>query len=245
MTVKTAYAPGEPVWVDLGSPDVDASRAFYGALFGWVAPPGLAEFGGYANFELDGRKVAGLMSLMSPEQPPSWGCHVCTDDADKTVALVEQHGGTVVVPPMAVGELGTMALCTDPRGALFGAWQPGRHIGSELTGVEGTVQWVELTAPSPAQAAQFYAPVFGWEVRVSEEYVELTLDGTSVAGVADPAQGTAGWIPYFQVSDVAAKTDQVLTLGGSLVLPYTEWPGGACTIVRDPHGATFGLMRAS
>lgn len=35
VTVKTSYAPGEPIWVDLSTPDVDKSTAFYGALFGW------------------------------------------------------------------------------------------------------------------------------------------------------------------------------------------------------------------
>ena len=32
---KTTYAPGEPTWADLSSPDTEASRAFYGALLGW------------------------------------------------------------------------------------------------------------------------------------------------------------------------------------------------------------------
>ena len=31
------YPYGTPIWVDLGSPDVDASVAFYCDLFGWAA----------------------------------------------------------------------------------------------------------------------------------------------------------------------------------------------------------------
>jgi predicted enzyme related to lactoylglutathione lyase len=245
MTVKTSYAPGEPVWVDVSSSDVDASRAFYGALFGWTAPPGQEQFGGYTSFELDGRKVAGLMPLMEEGQQPSWSCYVATDDAAKTTELVEREGGTVVAPPMAVGDLGTMAVYLDPAGAFFGTWQAGQHVGSELVDVDGSLKWVELTAADPAASAPFYAAVFGWEVRPSEEYVELTLGGQSVAGVADAAQGTSGWLPYFQVADPAARAEQAVGLGGTLVLPLTEWPGGACTIVRDPHGATFGLLRST
>ncbi len=32
MAETTTYAPGVPCWVDLGSPDIDASVAFYGGL---------------------------------------------------------------------------------------------------------------------------------------------------------------------------------------------------------------------
>ncbi len=31
------YEPGTPSWVGLSSPDVDASKRFYGDLFGWSA----------------------------------------------------------------------------------------------------------------------------------------------------------------------------------------------------------------
>ena len=32
MTERTSYIPGTPSWVDVSSPDTDASAAFYGAL---------------------------------------------------------------------------------------------------------------------------------------------------------------------------------------------------------------------
>ena len=30
MSERTSYAPGTPCWVDLGTPDLDASAEFYG-----------------------------------------------------------------------------------------------------------------------------------------------------------------------------------------------------------------------
>jgi hypothetical protein len=146
---------------------------------------------------------------------------------------------------MAVGDLGTMAVFLDPAGAFFGIWQAGQHTGSELVDVEGSLKWVELTAADPAGAAPFYADVFGWGVSATDAYVELTLDGEPVAGVADASQGTSGWVPYFVVGDPGAKADQAVELGGSVVLPLTGFPGGSCAIVRDPQGATFGLLSAS
>lgn len=41
MTNKSSYEPGRPIWVDLSTPDHDATIAFYGALFGWSAEKGL------------------------------------------------------------------------------------------------------------------------------------------------------------------------------------------------------------
>ena len=37
MPTVTSYAPGTPSWVDLASPDLAASTAFYSTLFGWDA----------------------------------------------------------------------------------------------------------------------------------------------------------------------------------------------------------------
>lgn len=247
MTVKTSYSPGEPIWVDLGSPDVDASRAFYGALFGWTAPPGDEEFGGYANFELDGSQVAGLMPLMSPDQPPSWTCYVCSDDADKTTALVEQAGGGVIAPPMAVADLGRMAIYTDAGGVAFGIWQPGRHIGAGLTDQEGTLAWIELGTREKDRALGFYETVLGWTSETTPDYTEFKLAGTSAAGCMDvppnvPAEVPGYWMPYFAAADPGAQAAKAAQLGGTVVAPMTDFPGGRFAIVQDPHGAVFGLL---
>ena len=46
---------GVPGWVDLGTPDLDAARGFYSALFGWDIPPGPEEAGGYSIAMLRGK----------------------------------------------------------------------------------------------------------------------------------------------------------------------------------------------
>lgn len=32
--LTTSYIPGTPVWIDLGTPDIEAAATFYGAVFG-------------------------------------------------------------------------------------------------------------------------------------------------------------------------------------------------------------------
>jgi predicted enzyme related to lactoylglutathione lyase len=74
----TTYANGTPSWVDLGSPDADASVAFYGGLFGWTATnrdrsrrprlPDAAE---------GGKNVAGLGPAMEG-QPNVWTTYLAS-----------------------------------------------------------------------------------------------------------------------------------------------------------------------
>ncbi|MGZ6791991.1 MAG: VOC family protein [Mycobacteriales bacterium] len=248
MTVKTSYQPGEPIWVDLGTPDLEATVAFYGGLFGWGCERGPAEFGGYSNFTLEGRKVAGVMPIVSPEQHPVWTSYVCTDDADRTTALVGEAGGKVIAPPMDVADLGRMAVYLDPAGAAFGVWQPGTHLGTELVEVEGTPAWIELSTRDQDGVLPFYGTVFGWTTHVSPGYTELQLDGRSVAGCMDtpeevPAEVPSFWMPYFLTPDPAAKAQQAQALGANLLVPFVEMSGVAFSVVADPHGSTFGLLR--
>lgn len=243
MPEKTTYATGEPVWADLTSPDPAASRAFYAALLGWDCTEASADHGGYANFHLGGKLVAGIVPAMGDGQPPTWTVYLATDDSDATHERITGAGGTAVVAPMDVMDLGRMAVYADASGAVFGTWQAGVHTGSQLVGEAGAPAWAELTAAEPTDAPAFYGAAFGLGANVVDSYVELTADGgRGVAGVTGTAQGTSGWMPYFGVVDPAASAEQAVALGGTVVLPLTTWPGGSCTIVQDPHGAVLGLI---
>lgn len=247
MTLKTGYSPGEPIWVDLATPDMDKTVAFYSSLFGWTYGGGDEAFGGYGMFFSDGKQVAGVMPLMDENMPPVWSCYVCTDDADKTTALVTEAGGTVVAPPMDVGDLGRMAVYTAPDGAFFGIWQPGTHIGSELRDVEGTPCWIETSTRDQKAAIGFYESVFGWGADVAEGYTQFTVAGAPVAGCMDmpdmvPAEVPSYWMPYFAAQNPTTKAEQAAALGATILVPFMEMDNVAFSVVMDPHGSTFGLV---
>ena len=124
------YAPGTPSWIELSSPDTDAAAEFYGALMGWQATePGPPETGGYRMFQQDGLNVGGLMGIMQEGQPTAWATYVSVADADQTAAKVTAAGGSVMVEPMDVTDIGRMAVFADPTGAVFGVWQPKTFTG--------------------------------------------------------------------------------------------------------------------
>lgn len=247
MADKTSYETGEPIWTDIATPDLDATIAFYGSLFGWTAERGGEEFGGYSNFSLDGKHVAGAVPLMYDGQPPVWTCYLSTEDSDKTAAQVAEAGGTVHAPPMAVADLGTMTIFADPSGAFFGTWQSGTHLGTEVVGVDGSPGWAELSTRDKAKALPFYTSVFGLETKVDDDYTEFQVGGRSVAGCLDmpdtiPAEVPSFWMPYFLTQDPEAKAKEAASLGGSIMMPLMEMPGIRFSVVTDPHGSAFGLL---
>ena len=118
------YAPGTPSWVELSSPDTDASARFYGELMGWTAtePGPVEETGGYRMFLQDGKTVAGLMGHMGEGQPTAWTTYVNVADAAEAAERAKEAGGGVLVEPMDVMDIGSMAFITDPAGAALGLW---------------------------------------------------------------------------------------------------------------------------
>ena len=137
------FEHGVPGWVDLGTPDLDAARAFYSALFGWDIPPGPEEAGGYSVAMMRGRATAGFGPSMNPG-PPTWSTYVIVDSADDIAKKVADAGGMAFVEPMDVLDAGRMAVFADPRGAVFSVWQPNQMPGAGIVNEPNSYSWSEL-----------------------------------------------------------------------------------------------------
>lgn len=248
MPDKTSYQPGEPSWCDLSSPDTDASAAFYGALFGWSATEGQPDFGGYRTFGKEGKDVAGLGPIMAPDQQPAWTCYFSVDDAQKYADLATEHGGTLLGGPHDVGDLGIMTVVADPTGAVFGTWQPKQMTGAQVVLEDGAHAWTELSTRDQGLAQPFYRALFGWEPQTSPDYTEFRLGETTVAGCMDmpesvPEAVPSFWMPYFGSADPKSGAQKAASLGGEVMVAEMDFPGGTFSVVRDPHGCAFGLLR--
>ena len=245
---------GAPCWVDLMTSDTQRSRAFYSELFGWTADEPNAEFGGYFNFRKDGVLVAGCMARDSGNpMPDAWSVHLATDDAAKTLEMAIAHGGRVMIEPMHVGELGTMAAVIDPGGAVVGVWKPRLHKGFGVLAEPGAPSWFELHTRDHTTAVAFYRSVFRWETTTigdSDEFRYTVMrdpDGEGeLAGIMDastflPAGVPSHWSIYWDVDDVDAAVARVKALGGSVVDDAQDTPYGRLATVTDPAGAQFKL----
>jgi predicted enzyme related to lactoylglutathione lyase len=251
---KRDVAPlGAPCWIDLFTSDPDRSRAFYGELFGWDSEAAGEEFGGYINFSKDGALVAGAMKNDgSSGSPDVWSIYLATKDAQASVDAAVANGGQVVVPPMQIADIGTMAVVTDVGGAAIGLWQPGTHQGFGVIDEPGTPGWFELHTRDYDKVVAFYRNAFGWDTHTAadEPGFRYTTKGegeNGQAGIYDagaslPDGVPAFWSVYFRVEDTDASLANVLELGGVIHDPAQDTPYGRLATAGDPTGATFKLV---
>ncbi|MEO5901856.1 MAG: VOC family protein [Ilumatobacteraceae bacterium] len=249
MPERSEYKPGTPSWIDLASPDPDASAVFYGGLFGWsVDADPRPEAGGYRMASLGGKFVAGLGPQMEPGGPPSWAMYITVADIDATVARAEIHNGVVIAGPMDVLDAGRMAVIQDTNEVLVSAWHAGNHIGAGLVNEAGAFTWSELAVHDIRRAHEFYQAVFGWDVdeaTSTETTLYFNVDGTLVCAAHQAVDNEPlGWMVWFGTDDCDASAAKVTELGGTVLSPPAQMGDiGRATVVTDPHGATFGIIK--
>jgi uncharacterized protein len=261
MSTRTSYEPGVPSWVELsGTPDIEASAAFYGGLFGWEMPelPNSAELGGYRRAKKDGKDVAGASPRMQDGQPCVWATYISVTDAGATLDKVREAGGQVMFGPDDVIDLGKLGVFSDPAGAVCGVWEPGTFAGAELVNEQGAFTWNELNTRDPEGGKSFYGEVFDWgfvEHEIARDagggtYVEFTVDGNSAGGILDmsgrvPDQVPPHWLVYFWVDDTDEAVEKIKAGGGSVAMGPIDIPAGRFAVGMDPHGAAFAVIKGS
>jgi predicted enzyme related to lactoylglutathione lyase len=252
MPKLDAVAIGNPCWADVMTSDKPATRAFYAELLGWDAEEPNEEFGGYFNFTKDGGPIAGAMDNQGGGMPDVWSIYLAVADAEATCEAVKKAGGSVMVEPMAVGTLGSMAVVIDPTGAVIGMWQPGDHKGFAAIAEPGAPGWFELFTKDFEVSRAFYTDAFGWDLHtVSDEddfrYMTLHDGDDQAAGIMDaagflPDEVPPHWSVYFAVEDVDTTLAKAAELGGTVEAPAEDTPYGRLATLADPTGARFKVM---
>ncbi|MFZ2487384.1 MAG: VOC family protein [Anaerolineae bacterium] len=254
MTKYSQAKPaGTPTWVDLSTPDAEAARAFYRAVFGWDYDVAGPEFGGYTTARVGQDTVAGIGSNSTPDGmtfPVTWGLYFATDDIEADIARAVALGATVQFPAMVVGDFGSMASLQDPGGAVFSFWQANQHIGSRVTDEPGATTWYELYAADAKQSRDFYAALLGATAEPMPggfEYYVLKHGEEMLAGVMqiDPSWGDfhPNWATYFMVADTEKAAATAVEHGGKLLGPVEDTPFGRMAAVMDPAGAHFKIIQ--
>jgi predicted enzyme related to lactoylglutathione lyase len=110
--------PGALSWNDLITPDVESSRAFYSALFGWEITEVEGSEGQYYSVTNGGRLNGGMMP-MPPGGHPAWNLYFACEDADSTIAKAGELGAETVMGPIDVPNGSRFAILRDPSNAVF------------------------------------------------------------------------------------------------------------------------------
>ncbi len=116
------------VHFEIPADDVERAKKFYGELFGWkiekFTGPTPMEYWEISNNPAEGEMGlagGGMMQRQMPEQQIT--IYISVPSVDDYVAKVTKLGGQVVVPKMAVPEMGYFAVCLDPEKNGFGIWE--------------------------------------------------------------------------------------------------------------------------
>jgi predicted enzyme related to lactoylglutathione lyase len=229
--------PGKFVWGDLVSQDVAASKAFYGALFGWT----FSDEGRYSTVFNRGVAIAGMVKARDPKRGTEWIANLSVADVDRASSKLVEHGGQIETGPIDAPDRGRIALVSYEGNAAMllvratGGDPPDAHpaIGGWL--------WWELWAHDVDRAANVLVEIAGYQ----PETVELRGAPYRVLGDANarrlgivqaPPEVKPTWLPYFRVADTAATVDQAVALGARLIEQNDR-----AAILVDPNRAEFAI----
>ena len=109
------------IWQELVTPNQEKSGAFFSKLFGWsLKQVDAGEFGAYTLFQKEGQDIAGMMNPTpdTPGQGSYWHSYIAVEDIDNCARQTTELGGTVIVPPHDVPDVGRVCAVSDPTGAV-------------------------------------------------------------------------------------------------------------------------------
>ena len=251
------------IWYELMTTDQDAAVDFYSHVVGWTAadhenstPDGMR----YVVLSAGARAVGGVFQLTDEMRAggarPGWVGYVEAADTDAKAKEVVSAGGSLLMQPGDIPNVGRFAMAADPGGAPFYLLTPQPQEGAPPPPADpaapGIVSWHELYSSVGEKAAfAFYSGLFGWET-VTEmpmgemgSYRIFGRGDVQMGGMMDKPENVpvSAWAFYVNVEGIDAAVERVKAKGGQIVTGPMEVPGGSWIVQGiDPQGANFALV---
>ncbi len=250
---------GRFAWYELLTTDTAAAEAAYRDAVGYETQAWEGGDKSYTMWMVGEQPIGGLMTLPDEAKtmgaPPHWLAYVGTPDVNATVAKAKELGAKVLMPVMAIPEVGQVSILSDPQGAVFALLQPEGDLPAAADPkLPGAISWHELMTTDPAAGWAFYEQLFGWEktgqMDLGEPWGDYLMYGhgeNTYGGIMHTPEGCPGppsWIYYSTVNDIAASIESIKASGGKLLNGPTEIPGGGLAAqVMDAQGAAFAFYQ--
>jgi predicted enzyme related to lactoylglutathione lyase len=251
-----AETPGQFIWYELITSDIDAAATFYSAVIGWSVRGSVAPGMDYRQWTMGDATIGGLMAMPGAAADqgmrPLWLGYISVANVDAACEEITAAGGGVDMAAWDVPQVGRIAMVRDPQGAPFYVMTP---IGegpspSFAPGTPGHCGWNELHARDWQTAFAFYGTQFGWR---KSEAMDMGAMGTyqlfnagshDIGGMMNsPNFPRPTWLYYFGVEDIDAAKQRSEGAGGKTLNGPHEVPGGSWIIQgQDPQGAMFALV---
>jgi len=115
----TAPAAGRPVWTELLADNPAAAADFYRVLGDYDVSTIERRRGQYTLLATEGNYRAGILKKPADRIEPVWLTYFGVDDPVAAAILAESLGGKIILPASPELRDGTMAIVTDPSGAVL------------------------------------------------------------------------------------------------------------------------------
>ena len=247
---------GKFVWHDLLTDNPEAVRKFYSTLFNWefedTTLPGRS--GPYTLIKSGNQYLGGIVMLDDPDENTNysrWLSYLSVDDVDKTTAVVENEGGTILIPAQDIGNFGRAAVIQDPQAAVLGLVRSkvGDPDDSHLPET-GDIVWHELVAADDNASSGFYQNLAGYKIKTIDrrggQVHILEAAGVKRAGIIqNPIPDLPpAWLVSFAVADPLEAASLVESAGGKLLIaPSDEFRESTVALISDPSGALLLIQK--
>jgi predicted enzyme related to lactoylglutathione lyase len=245
--------PGELVWADLVTTDVEAAVAFYSNVFGWQRRDrGDPD---YVELARGDELVGAVAAFEDDEVPPGgarWLVSISVKDVDETARQVVEFGGSVLEVPYDLPDRGRLAVVSDDQGAMLILLRAAGGDPLRSKAIPGAWAWAELWTRDIQKAVAFYEQAIGYRAVQDENGegqppVVLTTQGEPRATVVEiPWEYVEpNWLPYVLVADGRQTLQRILDSGGGVLFTsddVAEDTGTFAAIVSDPTGGVFAIQ---
>ena len=105
--------------------------------------------------------------------------------------------------------------------------------------------WFDNIGGNRPATTKFLTDAFGWAPNDIGPMTFMTAQGKDkpFAATADAMEGVSGWVPYLEVDDLAAATENARLHGAEIIAENVKGPAGDASFVRDPGGAPLALWK--
>lgn len=241
------HYPGQIVWHDLITDDVESAKDFYGTLFEW-------KFQQYKNYTLarnGSRPIAGIVQLKNESDERSssgWIPYFSISDVDDTTYWIQSVGGKILKGPGEMGKRGRYATVADPLGAPIVVLRSKDGDPHEKEIRPGDWLWDELWTSDVEAALDFYQRLGNyaaeqidtdgtggyWVLLDNQERYQSGITKTPFDGL--PSQ----WVPVIRVGEPMDVANRAVSLGGEVIIqPNHPLSNGRIALIKDPVGGIF------
>lgn len=125
---QVMHVHGSYSWFEYASHGSEETIPFYEKAFGYTAKTNDMGEMKYTTFYIEDQAISGLYTMPEDmkEIPPHWLLYFTVANLDASLELATSLGATVLMPKMAVPEIGFFSVIQDPQGAVFGLVEYGK-----------------------------------------------------------------------------------------------------------------------